>query len=325
LAILNSINAPLPPGIDHEQRLQRVAELLILLEKVNFRLYILPKIFSRADSKQADLFWYAHELYSDPEWTSDHDDSQFAQYNQSKKIKGNIFDWVETQLVELVQNYCPIPNFVEALTIDENESYDFYNWRDSGLRYFLARYEEELQKSSGKKFDLLRILKRRDELKDTLNEYLSVEHIWARGNWDPPFDYLTKEKRRLGNLVLMGLSANIQQSADDLPVKVQRLIEENEASKGSLDMHQVADLKSLLTEVYSSSLIKSWKRKTHNYYQDLSKTMNDLRENNLIKFALKAWKIKGDDLSQFIEVDSEKAREMGRNEIYFLKKESRNK
>lgn len=117
----------------------------------------------------------------------------------------------------------------------------------------------------------------------------------------------------------MGMIANIKQSKDDILDKVNKLIEENEVGKGSLDMHQVAELRKLMNEVLATDYINSWKRKTDNYYRDLSMIMNDIRETTLIKFALKTWKIKGDNTSDFIEVDSVKAWENNSVNNFHLK------
>ncbi len=187
------------------------------------------------------------------------------------------------------------------------------------MRYFLARYEEKLKHKARLQCDCPRLLKKREDVKDTPNQYLSVEHIWAQQNRNPPFPHTVKEKRRLGNFVLMGMIANIKQSKDDILDKVNKLIEENEVGKGSLDMHQVAELRKLMNEVLATDYINSWKRKTDNYYRDLSMIMNDIRETTLIKFALKTWKIKGDNTSDFIEVDSVKAWENNSVNNFHLK------
>jgi len=116
LAIMNSFNQPLPPQMTTDERDVRIADLLELLEKVNFRLYLLPGVFSRADSKQSDLFFFANELYKYPEWTSNEEyEAIIATHNPSRVITGNIFNWVETELLEMVKTFCPVSKFVERL------------------------------------------------------------------------------------------------------------------------------------------------------------------------------------------------------------------
>ena len=317
LAIMNSFNQPQPPSIIIIEN--RVADLLELLEKVNFRLYLLPGVFKRSNTKQSHLFSLANEFFEYPEWIADPLNPEFATFNEEKQHTGNIYDWLEIELFELIKKFCPVSKFVEALTIDATEDYDYYNWRDSGLRYLLAKYEEKLKLENRLNFELKRLAIRRKEVKETQNDYLSIEHIWARENKNPPFKPWHKEKRRLGNLVLMGFSANVQQSRDDIPDKVNKLLFENKVGRGALDMHQIAELKEQLKKAEDIIYTRGWARKTINYYKELSIALNDLRETKLIKFALQTWKINGDSISDFIEVNSFKANEEKSNQNYFLK------
>ena len=316
LAVMNSFNQPQPDGLSDTSK--HVAGLLELMEIVNFRLYLLPGVFFRADTKQGDLFSFANDFFKNPEWIADPKEPTYAKYNEEMLHKGNIYDWLEVELIAMVQKHCPVSKFVDALTIDENEDYNFYNWRDSGLRYFFARYEENLKLKNKLDFDMNRLLIKRNEVKQTQNDYLSIEHIWASENRNPPFQRLHKEKRRLGNFILMGMSANIQQNNDDIPDKVENLQYENKIGRGSLDMHQVAEIKGQLKDVLESKRIKDWSRKTDNYYREMAMALNDLRETKIIKFALSNWAIKGDDIAEFIEVNSFKALEERRNQNYYL-------
>jgi len=314
LAVMNSFSQPIPEGVIIEKR---VADLLELIEKVNFRLYILPGVFSRADTKQGDMFWFAHFFYKNPSRIDNPTTSYFTRFNESFQHQGDIYNWIEEELRQMVLRLCPISKFVEALTIDENEDYNFYNWRNSGLRYFLACYEETLKKTAKLPFNIIRILKRRDEVKENLNEYLSVEHIWASAA-QPHFGELHREKRRLGNFVLMGLSANIAQNDDDIPTKVKQLTFENHIGKGSLDMHQIAELEQILKDVLNIKYMQSRRRKTNNYYKDISIFLNDIREDKLINFALKRWNVNGDRINDYVKIDSFKANVEKRNRNYYL-------
>ena len=131
----------------------RVLELLEILEIVNFRIYILPKITARADTYQGDLFWYAHFFYHQPNWQSSNLDAPNKETNSNyKEIKGDIFDWVKTQLIELTKSLSPENKFIQSLTLDVGEGGNFYEW--PGLRYFLGNYEKKIQKEYKHNWDI---------------------------------------------------------------------------------------------------------------------------------------------------------------------------
>lgn len=286
LSIMNNFNQ-LSDNIKGEEK---IADLLELLEKVNFRLYLLPGVFSRSDAKQGDLYYYANTFFKNPLWKANETQPESTRFNPGKKHSGNVYDWLELELHEMVKKHCPVPRFVEVLTIDDDEDYDYYNWAGSGLRYFLARYEEKLKKQNKRTFDITRLLLKRVDVKKTQNDYLSIEHIWAKENRADAFPKDYKEKRRLGNFVLMGLSANIQQNCDDIPKKIKNLIYENGIGRGSLDMHQISELEQILNKTKQADKVKEWTQKTRdNYFRDISKILNDIRENILIRFALEIW------------------------------------
>jgi len=297
----------------------RVIELLRLIEKANFRVYILPKITSRADSKQGDLFFWAHYLYGDRNWKSESSDyNQITTYN-NKKIEGDIFDWIKIQLIEFTKHFCSIQKFVEAMTIDEDEYEDYYHWR--GIRYFLANYEDHLQKKFKHTWDIENILKNKISVEENINDLLSLEHIWAQANREGYFGRDHKEKRRLGNFVLLGLSKNIKLQDKDIPEKIKKMYNINhDQNFGPLKLNQARDLETYCQNaVYYVEKVNKHKRKTDRYYQKISANINDHRETDMIKFALDFWKLPGEDVSNFIEVDSFKAREMGKKENYFSK------
>jgi uncharacterized protein with ParB-like and HNH nuclease domain len=302
LAIMNSFNQPQPAGFADTEK--RVADLLEYIEIANFRLYVLPGVFARADTKQGDMFYFANEFFRVPDWLADPViETEGARFNESVIHNGNIYDWLEVELREMILNQCPVKKIIEVLTLDKEEEYDYYNWRD-GLRFFLSCYEEKKKRDNGLTYNIERMLKLRNEVKDTPNEYLSIEHIWARENLSDHFNGMHIEKRRLGNLVLMGLSANISQQNFDIPEKVSRLVTENHVGRGSLDLHQIADLETILKKALMNSKVADYKRKTHNYYHDLAKAICDIRETELIKFALDRWTLPVEDESVFHGVDS---------------------
>lgn len=290
LAVMNSFNQQQP-----SDTAKRVADLLELLEITNFRLYVLPGIFKRADSEQGNMFYFAHKFFNNPQMINKETDKLSSIFNKNKNHIGNIFDWLETELHEMVLIKCPLKKFDEALTIEEDEDYDFNNW--DGLRFFLSCYEEKKKNESERAYNIERMLKKRSEVKENLNEYLSIEHIWAKKNLHEKFDEVTVEKRRLGNLVLMGLSANISEQNDSIPDKVKNLVYENHIGRGSLDLQQVSDLESYLKNALDAPNLTY---RVDNYYRNLSSIICDLREKDLIKFALKRWNLKDEPIEDYL-------------------------
>lgn len=297
----------------------RVNELLEILEIVNFRIYILPKITARADTFQGDLFWFAFFFYHLPDWFSDDPEApnKETKYN-TKEIKGDIFDWVKMQLMELTKSFCPENRFISALTLDMGEGGDFYDW--PGLRYFLGNYEKKIQKEYGHNWDIEVIAVTREESNETLNDYLSREHIWASKNRTEqfPIDYL--EKRRLGNFVLLGLSKNISLSNDDIDEKVTELLGRNNKNSGRYHLYQVEEIENDFT-IAQEYIEKELKRvsRTKMYYENLSTKICDIRETRLIEFALDRWRLPHEKFNRFEKVDSFNARNNRLTETYILK------
>ncbi len=266
----------------------KVYELLSLLETVNMRLYVLPDIFRRADSKQGELFSFAHKFFHYKNWTTDDEkEPVFTNYG-GIEIKGDIFDWLFHNLTQITYAYCPAEKFIDNLKLSDDEDFDFYRWQ--GIRYFLACYEEKIRSKKAKRsFEIARILSGRKSVGDNLNDQLSLEHIWASKNRVEEFSEKFHTKRRLGNFVLCGISSNIGLSKLDIPEKISLLIESNSAGDGALDMMQVAELNRQLDETYE--IMPEYKRQTKNYWRDLAITFCEKREELLIEFALKRWKL----------------------------------
>ena len=299
---------------------KRIHNLLVLLEKVNFRIYILPKITHRADSKQGDMFWFANYFYHNPEWNSADTkcENRYTNYN-GKEIIGDIFDWVEEQLIQITMKYCTELKFIQSLTIDNDEAENYFHW--NGMRYFLANYEIHLRKQSKQSWDIENILKTRKDVRKETNDYLSREHIWAQGDRlnDFPADYI--EKRRLGNFVLLGLSINSKLSDKPIPEKIAELAGINSSNNRWLSLYQVQELTSIFSLVENDNRVKYRKGKNRyknkNYFSDLSRCLNDNRETRMIIFALERWKLPGESFNKFVKVDS--FHEPKTNEIYILK------
>ncbi len=246
-------------------------ELLNILERLNFRVYVLPKVTSRADSKQAELFRYANEFYG-----TAMDDTAMS------KLKD--------KLIEFTLSNCSADTLVKNLTIDKDDPEDYERWH--GLRYFLARYEEHLQSKKSTTFDVRKVLKSRRDGQS--GDYLSIEHIWARDNRRKLFPADHFEKRRLGNLVLLNLRRNIQFQNDHIEKKVDMIEKESDS------MFQVNELKKILDKA-KNRLRRKYKRKSKYYPEYLSGAINDIREIKLIEFALESWKLPGDNVDRRID------------------------
>ncbi|MCJ8291029.1 MAG: DUF262 domain-containing protein [Crocinitomicaceae bacterium] len=291
---------------------ERVAQLLKTLEITNFRIYVLPNPkVSRSDSRQGDLFTWANELFNDNGWNSENNEGEYRTW-LGRVIEGNIFDFILQHLEDFTKALCPESVFVQSLTVDNDESIDYYHW--NGIRFFLACYEERLNEGRKESWNIEKILIGRGETKkDKLNDYLSKEHIWATQNRTPDFpeDYI--DKRRLGNFALLGLSTNIQLQKDDIHNKVKFLMDNNSTS-----MLQVNDLKKNIDDAWSyvGQELKR-KRKNSGFYQCVATRLIDLRETNLVEFALKRWAFEGERMNRFMYIDSFKAHKQ--NEKYFLK------
>lgn len=254
-----------------------VLEALELIEKLNFRVYVLPNAnVSRTDSRQGELFDWANRLFNHT------DGFNFADLRQN--------------IIHFVQQLCPTNIFVQSLTIDKDETIDYYTW--GGLRFLLSSYEEFLRESQRKEtWNLESILRRRKDSSNT-NDYLSLEHIWARANRSDNFDASCIEKRRMGNFVLMGMSDNIVNQDKDIGDKINAM-EENNADLSMMQIHELKDL----YEDATNWLNRKWTNKAKNYYRELSQFINDKREERLINFALGRWHIEGDEVSN-VMIDS---------------------
>jgi len=290
-----------------------VLMLLKLLEIVNFRLYVLPNSkISRADSKQGDLFYWAHEFYRDLDWHSNQSKEEYLTWYGKKKVDGDIYEWLRMELIEFVKYHCPEETFIQSLTTDDNESIDYYNW--NGLRFFLASYEEYLNADKGESWNIEKILINRMETeKDKGNDYLSKEHIWAKKNRPIDFPEDHREKRRLGNFVLIGLKSNIQLNNEDIEKKVKFLTENTLKS-----MRQVDQLTGLLDKGIQFANSRRDK-KTKYYFSDIANHIIDQRETNLIGFALDRWKLPNEEMNTFDKVDSYRAWSERLKTNYFLK------
>lgn len=264
--------------------------IIDLLERLNFRVYLLPKVTNRADSGQGELFRWAYEYYHNEINTQE----------------------LREKITEFVSRHCDLINFVDHLTIDQDEQEDYYEW--SGVRYLLARYEQHIQDERIKaSFDIERVLERRRDTKT--GDYLSVEHIWARKNREKDFPDDPVQKRRLGNLVLLELRPNIRLQDRDIEEKTEEIQKRN--SNTVTKLAQVFELSDYLAKALNHPVVKGYVRHTKNWHRDLATAIADARETDIIRFVLEAWSLPDEDTTRFECVDS--FRDRTKNSPYWLR------
>ena len=113
--------------VDNEE--ERIL-LFELLEKLNFRFYG-TGIAGRSDSGQGELFSNANKF--------------FSYYGETKDGEEICIKWLKEKMIRFIDKRANDKSFVESLTLDKDESGDYYDW--VGLKFFLASYEEELKKN----------------------------------------------------------------------------------------------------------------------------------------------------------------------------------
>ena len=258
---------------------ENLLAMLELIEKFNFRIYVLPNAnISRTDSMQGTVFCWAYDLYHHMRTLDD----------------------ITIEMHEFLNHYGSLEVILRSLTIDSNETIDYYTW--GGLRFLLASYEEHLHDERKESWDLKKILRKRKD-SDNSNDYLSLEHIWARANREKDFGNSCTDKRRLGNFVLMGMSDNIINQDMDIKEK----IDEMQKNKADTSLLQINELKEFYTEA-AGTIGKNWQRKSKNYYKGISQFINDRRESKIIEFALERWRLKNEPGIKF-KIDSFNAKE----------------
>jgi uncharacterized protein with ParB-like and HNH nuclease domain len=281
-----------------ENDMKKKVELLEIIEKVNFRMYILPFIVSRADHKKNLFYKWANEFYNKFDITV----SEITEFN-NKKVTGRYSDLLKENLKQVTKYFCNGEKFIESMQLSPDDNFSFYGW--SGLRYFLACYEEHLQKANRKTWDIQNILRSKNDKKNQSNDVLTKEHIWAEDNRKEHYNKNEHEKNRLGNFVLLGSGDNSSLSNGDILDKFSNLNTWIKTNKAGMELKQVNELPEILFEA-EKYLKKQLKRKiqTHVYYKELACRINDIRETKLIEFALKNWAFIGERIYLDKEVNS---------------------
>jgi len=271
--------------------------LFNLIEKLNFRFYG-TGIANRSDTGQGELFHFANTYYNQ-KGQKDEDDNEISD------------EWLKSKLIDFVKRHANDAKFVQYLTLDKNESGDYYTW--PGLRFFLASYEEMLRnerKQSDKIVD--DIMMKRDP--EFYNDYYQREHIWATKEYTVLKDDQEKDvnKRRLANFIMLNTTANIRVSNDRVEHKIAEYVKDYENNPNTL---MIRELKDFYDQAFAEAG-NTRKYRTYKYWLELYTRMFDHREEKLVNFALNRWRINelSDNIKR-IKIDSF----TDKNEVYFAK------
>ena len=272
--------------------------LFELIEKLNFRFYG-TNIAGRSDSGQGDLFGYANIFFN-----------HYEQEVDGRKID---VEWLKEELTNFVDTRANDKNFVESLTLDKDEQWwDYYYW--NGLKFFLASYEEQLKKKKGESIDLQKIMSPQD--KASPNDFFQKEHIWAEKDYTKinVSHKLNINKRRLGNFLLLKQSINIKVSNKPPEEKVEEYFNDWRNDPNTL---MIRELRLIFNKAKAEEEeIKRRQRITSKYWCNVYQRFLDNREEKMINFALKRWKVSGLSINiSKVSLDS-----LGRkNKIYTTK------
>ena len=272
--------------------------LFELIEKLNFRFYG-TNIAGRSDSGQGDLFGYANKFFN-----------HYEQEVDGRKID---VEWLKEELTNFVDTRANDKNFVESLTLDKDEQWwDYYYW--NGLKFFLASYEEQLKKKKGESIDLQKIMSPQD--KASPNDFFQKEHIWAEKDYTKinVSHKLNINKRRLGNFLLLKQSINIKVSNKPPEEKVEEYFNDWCNDPNTL---MIRELRLIFNKAKAEEEeIKRRQRITSKYWCNVYQRFLDNREEKMINFALKRWKVSGLSINiSKVSLDS-----LGRkNKIYTTK------
>ena len=284
------------------------AGVLEAIEKANFRLYGLENGAARSNSHDVPLRRLAHEYFQFAHGMSSEDDDEeddiLAGESESIKFRSRDDDEIARVLIakltaivnERVGN--GFRQIVEALTLDDDERFDFHGW--DCLRYFLARYEESLLSNGSFNWSRLG----REYRESYSNDYLAREHIYPRGSEESLTRYRNgQQMRRLGNFVLLPQGVNSEFSNKPVNEKIalmegarQRvdLLRQNERIQ---DVHGKAALFRQILEERQDGRFgeeRHWFRTSTKEANGLiaeAKTFCDLREQEMIAFALRTWRM----------------------------------
>lgn len=275
------------------------APVLEAIEKANFRLYGLPGAAARSDSRNVTLNKLAHAYLARGK-------------NKGEKLEIHVGGTVVRDASVVVvlagivhaQHKDGMRQIVSSLTLDDDDGYDFYGWDE--LRYFLARWEEELLKTQS--FDFGRLKRRLGASKP--DDYLAREHIIPQSTTGPVQAYNDSQQlRRLGNFMLLPHGINSAAGNKSLGEKLD--VFENKKNDTILLLQNTRlEEKVKLADAFCTHLEARDDEKfgrvgnrfngptiDENHDLVVAKTLCDLREEDMIAFALRVWRMEGESSS----------------------------
>ncbi len=265
-------------------------DLLELLEKLNFRYYG-TGIAKKSDAGQGHLFKLAYRFFNDFEWDS-----------EGERIDVR---WLKGKLEKFIHEHADDRKFIECLTLDKDGDQDYYHWK--GLKYFLASYERELQKEQGKSINFPKIMASRNP--ETPNDFFHKEHILAQAynqlddvKNSKDANKLSLNKRRLGNFMLLNEGLNIKVGNEPPEKKIKSYFNVEENTPNTLMIHE---LPKFFDKAQVNEDETGWTNKTKKYWINVYTRFFDIREEKMINFALKRWRVpKLDDNIAKVSLDS---------------------
>ncbi|GAB1264890.1 DUF262 domain-containing protein [Aurantivibrio infirmus] len=280
----------------------KLDELLVLLEKVNFRVYI-SGVSKRNDSGHGILFEWANRFYGGLQSQSGDNNTRLS----ISELKQNLIQFAKDNAKDI--------DLIKALTLDVEESGDYYSWH--GLLYFLARYECSFYRLNNQSERLTEFLVKRSS--DKTNDHLEREHIWATQSKDRVSKHAIEaspdiakkvsfNKRRLGNFTLLRRSQNSKFKDKEIEEKVKLF--------GNNDLKLNADMENLFEEA-DSSLKSRWTNNVVGRQVDLYTVFLDKLEQRYIDFALREWSLEPINIAR-VSIDTLRTWDAKGAQIYHI-------
>jgi len=273
------------------------AEVLEAIEKANFRLYGLLNAAKRSDSHHIALHTLAHEY--------------FKEYCKNELVSPrgeelNNPNSLIARLTGIVTNLHKdgFGQIVKALTLDDDDGTDFYTW--DALRYFLARWEDSLLEKQSFEYGRLD----RSYRHSHSNDYLAREHIYPKSSKGALVEYRDRLLlRRLGNFMLLPQGVNNSLNDRSPTSKLSALAEHGLQNSLLVQNKQLAGfhedaikfrvhLEERNDQDFGSTRQRRFNAQTRepNRVVAEAKTLCDLREEEMVRFALSAWRMPGETL-----------------------------
>ena len=275
------------------------ADVLEAVEKANFRLYGLMNASKKSNSYHVPLHGLAHEYFGK------HCEARHAP--TSGRTNPDASALIDSLTAVVAANHKDgFGQIVKALTLDDDDPADFHRW--GALRYFLARWEDDMLKNQSFAYGQLA-----NEMGEChSNDYLAREHIHPGSTTGPLADYKDGLLlRRLGNFMLLPQGVNVGLSNDTVDVKCEALpghsrtnslLVQNKMLKDFVE--SAATFRDALERADSADFGRERKYRFHksdietNGDVAAAKTLCDLREEEMVRFALRAWRMPGERLGE---------------------------